>query len=121
MYQAQVDKEKNLLKLHFSQVVSVAEAKSCAEEVERLLADVQQDFCLLTDLSGLEAMDLECLPHIQRVMDLCDKAGIEMVVRVIPDPHKDIGLNILSLFHYHRRVRIVTFESLAEASKVLGR
>jgi hypothetical protein len=42
-----------------------------------------------------------------------------MVVRVIPDPHKDIGLNILSLFHYRRGVRIVTCETLEEAMRAL--
>jgi hypothetical protein len=42
------------------------------------------------------------------------------VVRVIPDPQKDIGLNILSLFHYRKRVRIVTCETLDEARKVLA-
>jgi hypothetical protein len=42
------------------------------------------------------------------------------VVRVIPDPQKDIGMQIMSLFHYDRRVRIVTCESLAEAMKVLA-
>jgi hypothetical protein len=53
-------------------------------------------------------------------MDLCNKHGIEMVVRVIPDPQKDIGLNILSLFHYRRRVRIVTCKTLAEAMRALA-
>ena len=32
---------------------------------------------------------------------------------------KHIGLNILSLFHYRRRVRIVTCETLEEAMKAL--
>jgi hypothetical protein len=44
---------------------------------------------------------------------------VEAVVRVIPDPQKDIGLNILSLFHYRRRVRIVTCATLGEAMKAL--
>jgi hypothetical protein len=33
----------------------------------------------------------------------------------MPDPHKDIGLNILSQFHYGRDVTITTFETLADA------
>jgi hypothetical protein len=45
---------------------------------------------------------------------------VETVVRVIPDPHKDIGLNIMSLFHYRRRVRIITCETLAEALRSLA-
>ena len=57
----------------------------------------------------------------QRIMSLClNKKGIEMVVRVIPDPRKDIGLNILSLFHYRRGLRILTYETLDEAMKALA-
>ena len=87
------------------------------EQIPPLMADLRPGFRLLTDLSGLESMDLACVPYIQRMMDLCNKKGVEMVVRVIPDPHKDIGLNILSLFHYRRRVRIVTCATLEEAMK----
>jgi len=54
------------------------------------------------------------------MMDLCNKKGVETVVRVIPDPHKDIGLNIMSLFHYRRRVRVVTCQTLEEARRVLA-
>jgi hypothetical protein len=42
-----------------------------------------------------------------------------MVVRVVPDPHKDIGLNILSQFHYGPKIKLVTFESLAEALSMM--
>ena len=54
-----------------------------------------------------------------QVMDLFNAKGVAMVVRVIPDPKRDIGLNILSLFHYSRKVRIVTVKSLDEATKLL--
>ena len=42
-----------------------------------------------------------------------------MVVRVIPDHHKDIGLNILSQFHYGPKIKLATFESLAAALSAL--
>jgi hypothetical protein len=54
-------------------------------------------------------------------MDSCDARGITMVVRIIPDPRKDIGLNIMSLFHYRRGVRFVTCETIEEAQAVLAR
>jgi hypothetical protein len=38
---------------------------------------------------------------------------------VVPDPHKDIGLNILSQFHYGPQIKLATFESLAEALSAL--
>jgi hypothetical protein len=119
MFQVEVDKSKNLLKISYAQHVGPEDTKGVAEQAPALLRDLRPGFRMLTDLSGLESMDLECVPYIERLMDLCNQQGIEMVVRVIPDPQKDIGMNILSLFHYRRRVRIVTCKTLAEAMKAL--
>ena len=41
------------------------------------------------------------------------------MVRVIPDPQKDIGLNILSQFHYGPNIKLTTVESLAAALSML--
>jgi anti-anti-sigma regulatory factor len=120
MFEAEVDETKNLLKIHFSQHVDAAEAQSYANKIQLLLAEVKPGFTLLTDLTGLEAMDLACQPHIDQAMDRYSEAGLGMVVRVIPDPSKDIGLSIMSFFHYHRRVRTATCESLEEALKILA-
>jgi len=120
MFQAEADKTKNLLRVTYAQRVGPEETRRAAETVQRVLADLQPGFRLLTDLSGLEEMDLACVPHLKKMMDACNKKGVDAVVRVIPDPHKDIGLNILSLFHYRRRVRIVTCETLEEALRVLA-
>jgi hypothetical protein len=119
MFQVGVDKSKNLLKIIYAQHVGPEDTKGVAAVIPPLLSDVRPGFRLLTDLSGLESMDLACVPYIKRMMDLCNKQGVELVVRVIPDPHKDIGFNILSLFHYRRRVRIVTCPTLEEAMKAL--
>ena len=119
MFQVGVDKPKNLLKIIYAQHVGPEDTKRVEEAIPPLMADVRPGFRLLTDLSGLESMDLACVPYIRRMMDLCNKKGVELVVRVIPDPHKDIGMNILSLFHYRRRVRIVTCATLEEAMKAL--
>jgi hypothetical protein len=120
MFQVGIDKTKNLLKISYAQHVGPEDTQRVAEQIPALLPDLRPGFRLLTDLSNLESMDLACVPYIKRMMDLCNKKGIEMVVRVIPDPHKDIGLKILSLFHYRRRVNIVTCETLEEAMKVLA-
>ena len=47
------------------------------------------------------------------------KKEVAAVVRVVPDPHKDIGLNILSQFHYGPNIKLVTVESLAAALSML--
>ena len=120
MFQAEVDKAQNLLKISFAQHVGPEDMKQGEEKIPALLADLRPGFRLLTDLSALESMDLACEPYINKVMDLCNKQEVEMVVRVIPDPQKDIGLNIMSLFHYRHGVRLVTCETLAEAMQILA-
>ncbi len=120
MFQAEFDKARNLLKISYEQHVGPEDTKRGEEQLPSLLAEASPGFRLLTDLSDLESMDLSCVPYIKEVMDLCNKKGVEMVVRVIPDPHKDIGLNILSLFHYRHRVRLVTCATLKEAEQVLA-
>jgi len=64
-------------------------------------------------------MDVGCAPFIEKAMDMCNEKGASMVVRVIPDPHRDIGLQIMSIFHYGGDVRILTCETLAQAKEIL--
>lgn len=119
MCEAEVDSVKNLLTVSYTERVTPEETKRCAEKIALLAGQLKPGFRLLTDLRRVESMDLGCVPHIEAMMDLCDQKGIGMVVRIIPDPHKDIGLNILSLFHYQRQVRIVNCETAEEAARVL--
>jgi anti-anti-sigma regulatory factor len=120
MYQSEIDEAKNLLTVSYTGIVDAQQTARCAKECEIAVQKLRTGFRLMTDLSGLERMDPACVTSMKRMMDLCDKAGVELVVRVIPDPHKDIGLNILSLFHYRKQVRIVTCQTLDEARKVLA-
>jgi len=71
-------------------------------------------------LGRLDSMDLDCAGPIGRVMEMCDHKGVGMVVRLIPDPSKNIGLNILTLFHYRHRPKVATCETMAEAARLLG-
>jgi hypothetical protein len=119
MIEAEVDSAKNVLRISYARRVTPEETKQYAERIASLADLLQPGFRALTDLSHLESMDLECAPHIEEMMDLFGRKGISLVVRVVPDPHKDIGLNIMSLFHYQRRVRIVTCETMQEAQRAL--
>jgi hypothetical protein len=121
MIEASVDVPGNLLKVCYRGTIGPEETRRWLPQMESMIRQMQPGFRLLSDLSGLDMMDLGCVPHIEQIMDLCDDRGIAMVVRVIPDPHKDIGLNIMSLFHYQRRVRIVTCETIEEAQAALSR
>lgn len=121
MVEASTDKAKNRLTLRFSGRVTAAEMNGYDKKIMDLILELQPGFTIFTDLSKLDSMDLACAPHIERTMDFANKKGVKKVVRVIPDPQKDIGFNIMSLFHYRsRKVLIVTCETLAEAKEILA-
>ena len=119
MFLASVNKSQQLLLLSFIEQVQVAELERGTKELAAHLAELEPGFRMLTDLGRLESIEPDCAAEIGKVMELCDQKGVELVVRVIPDQTKDIGLNILAFFHYHHRPRTVTCESMVEAAKLL--
>jgi hypothetical protein len=119
MFSAELDKSRSLLRLGFTGRVSREEAEKCSAHLRKLIAEATEGFCLLTDLSGLESMDVACEPFIDEVMDACSRGGVQRVIRVVPDPTRDIGFGIMSLFHYKKDVHIVTCSSLEEAQALL--
>jgi hypothetical protein len=74
---------------------------------------------LVVDLTELQSMEVACSPLIANIMEICNAAGVADVVRIIPDPTRDIGLQIMSFFHYDNDVRILTCASAAEAREML--
>ncbi len=113
------DQPRNLLLIRYSGRVGPDETEQGLEQVRSGLAKLSSGFRLLADLTDLETMDPRCAPFIEKAMDLCNQKGASMVVRVIPDPHQDIGLQIMSIFHYDGNVRIFTCETLAQAKELL--
>src|SRR5215831_11049590 len=65
MFEATFDKLANLARIRYSGSVAAHEVKRCCEQLEILLAELQPGFRLLTDISGLEVMDLESVPYIE--------------------------------------------------------
>ena len=120
MFETQLDAARNRLIIQYKGRVSPEELTRCNEEVAQHLTKLQSGFSLLTDLTDLDSMDVACVPQIRAMMDRCNKRGVKTVVRSVPDPHKDIGLNILSLFHYGRGVHIVTCATMQEALQALN-
>lgn len=114
------DPARGFVTVRYCGRVTAADMAACADEVERRVADLKAGFTTLTDLTDLEAMELDCVSHLARIMDVCRARGVSTVVRVIPDPDKDIGFNILSIIHYRKGVKIITCETMAEAERVLG-
>ena len=119
MFLAETNKTRNLLHFSFIGRVTAADLKDSEVEVHALLFELSGGFRLLTDLSCLDAMDPTCELSIGRIMDLCKARGVGRIVRVIPDAKKDIGLNILTRFHYGRGARVTTCRSLAQGVKTV--
>jgi len=115
----EVDEPKSLLAIRYRGVVRSEETEKGLEQIRNGLAKLQSGFRLLADLSELQSMDVGCAPFIEKAMDMCNEKGASMVVRVIPDPHRDIGLQIMSIFHYGGGVQILTCQTLAEAEEIL--
>ncbi len=120
MVQLQADPAQNVLHITFSQTVDQPQAESCRNDVQAALGKLQAGFRLLTDLSGLESMDVACAGEIAATMDMCRRKAVGEVLRVIPDPTKDIGFKLMSLFHYDHGVPIVTCATLSEALERLA-
>lgn len=119
MYSVEVDRSKRLLVISALQRVTAEEAKLAAQRVRELLHDAAPGFRVLADFRWLESMDPAAAPHVAKIMDALAEKGVSSVTRVMPDPHKDIGLNILSQFHYGPEIQIATFETLADALQSL--
>ena len=119
MINFEVDEPKKLLAIRFHGVVRAEETENGLEQIRNDLAKLQRGFRLLVDLSELQSLDVGCAPFIEKAMDMCNEKGASMVVRVIPDPHRDIGLQIMSIFHYGADVQILTCQTLAEAEEIL--
>jgi hypothetical protein len=115
MYAVELDQSKRLLVINAAQKVTAEEANIAAQRIRELLQDIAPGFRVLADFRGLESMASAAAPHIAKIMDALAEKEVASVMRVMPDPHKDIGLNILSQFHYGPDVTITTFETLADA------
>ena len=119
MIKFEVDEPKRLLVIRYRGVVEAEETEKGLEQIRNGLTKLQSGFRLLADFSELQSMDVACAPFIEKAMDMCNEKGASMVVRVIPDPHRDIGMQIMSIFHYRGDVQIFTCETLAQAEEIL--
>ena len=115
MYAVELDRSKRLLVISAVQRVTAEEANLVVQQILERLRDVSPGFHVLADFRWLKSIDSAAAPHIAEIMDARAEKEVASVTRVMPDPHKDIGLNILSQFHYGPDVTITTFETLADA------
>src|SRR5436189_5695614 len=115
MYAVELDRSKRLLVISALQRVTAEEAKLALRRVRELVRDTDPGFRVLADFRWLDSMDSAAARHVAEIMDALAEKGVASVARVMPDPHKDIGLNILSQFHSGPDIAITTYETLADA------
>lgn len=119
-FEVTVNVDAQQLRIRLAGDIDAGCMQACVEQVADQVATLTRGFKVLTDLSGIKSMDQSSVPAVERLMDLCRDKGASLVVRIIPKRSKDIGFNILSLFHYPKNVHIVTCTTLAEAERALS-
>ena len=115
MVSVEISESKRLLVFSAAGHVSREEVKQAAEEVRNALQDVAPGLSALTDFRWLDSIRPSAAPHIAEIMELLAEKQVASVIRIIPGPGKNIGLNILSQFHYAPELPITTVETLVEA------
>jgi hypothetical protein len=121
MFLVETDTTRQLLVLSITGTVTVEEARENVAPIRVRLQEMAPGFVALVDFRWLESMATGAAPFVAEIMDAFAARKVSAVVRVMPDPHRDIGLNILSQFHYGPDVRLMTFETMADAIQALAR
>jgi len=121
MFVVEADTTRQLLVLSVAGTITAEEAKETVARVREKLQEMTPGFVALADFRWLESMATGAAPFVAEIMDAFVAKEVSAVVRVMPDPRLDIGLNILSPFHYGPQVKLMTFETLADAIQALAR
>ena len=119
MYSVECDKDRRIFIITVAGHLSGAEVTQSARELGPMLENAPEGFAVLADVRRIESTGRETAREIGKVMDLFAAKKVGLVVRIIPDHHKDIGLNILSQFHYGPEVEVATVTNLADAITLL--
>jgi hypothetical protein len=113
------DESGHILTLSYSGHIRPAEMKKALQSVQALAPRLKPGFVVLSDLTNLDSMEPACAADLGSIAEQLSSYGISSVIRVIPDPAKDIGFNIVSIFHFRQPIKVHTRDNLAEAIKCL--
>src|SRR5580765_3373057 len=100
MFLATISKSRQLLHFDFIGEVQAEELAHGRVEATTLIAELKPGFRVLADFTHLDSMSVGCAAEIGKTMELCEEKGVALVARVLADQTKDIGLGILTHFHY---------------------
>ena len=119
-FEIEADADLRTLRLHFRATVTAQTLQEAADRSAALIAAMKPGFIVVADLSELHEMELDCVPHITRMMDQFRRANVGRVIRIIPDESKDIGFTLLSHTHYRGAVPFETVATRSEAQAALA-
>jgi hypothetical protein len=114
------NKSKKLLQIRFIGQIEPEDFPPALQDLKAQLRILPPGFRYMADFSQFETMPIKCSENIGQFMDLIGRAGVSQVVRIMPEPIKDFGLNILAAFHFPPTVQINIFRNLAEAKELLN-
>ena len=119
MLKASYDQARNTVIIEFIGKVDVVQTESFLKDIQAVVPKQGKGFRLLTDFTALEEMEDNVQAFIKKTMDYFDQQGVTQILRVIPTLDQDFGFNLLSLFHYSKKVKFLTLKSRAEADERL--
>ena len=119
MFLATINKSHRLLHASYICKVTVADLERGYEDLKLLVREFPDGYILFADWGRMESIDPECATIIGQTMELFDQSSMERVVRLFPDPTKDIGLNILGAFHISNQRPFVTCDNMKDAIRAL--
>ncbi len=120
MFLATINKPRQLAYFCYMGRVGLEDLQRDTSNLAAVLAELSPGFKLFADFSRLESMDIACVPEIGKAMELLESLQVGLIVRLLPDPTKDIGFNIISAFHYKNRPQTATCETVEEAVRLLS-
>jgi len=115
MISVELNGSKRLLIISAAGHVRTEEVQQAAEEVREALQQVAPGLRVLIDFRWLESIHPFAAPYIAQIMEALAQKQVASVIRIIPDPGKDVGLKMLAQFRYNTELSISTVETLVEA------
>ena len=119
MVSCSADQSGQYLTISYCRHVTAKCVEDCRREIRDNMKHLRPGYALLCDLTHMETMDPDSAQCVGALIELCSAREMGVAVWVIPDPSKDIGLNLISRFHLWQPVRMHTRANLAEAVKCL--
>ena len=117
--EAEVERERNLLRTRYAGHLTALALEAGIDKIRAALVQLKPGCTILADWSKTEAMELDTVPYIAEIMEIARAHGAALIVRVLPEASKDIGINILSATHLRGAARIVTADNLEEAERLI--